>query len=140
LYDLISYEPDELSFRKGDVITVIESVYRDWWRGSLTNGKVGIFPLNYVTQIVNKSPAEIAKELELENRLINGEKKKIEKLLAILSSQNIDNINEDEVTLLYNEIIPLRIQLGAAIDKYSVRKEELLGLNQQLNNEVKLYN
>lgn len=140
LYDLISYEPDELSFRKGDVITVIESVYRDWWRGSLTNGKVGIFPLNYVTPIVNKSPAEIAKELELENRLINGEKKKIEKLLAILSSQNIDNINEDEVTLLYNEIIPLRIQLGAAIDKYSVRKEELLGLNQQLNNEVKLYN
>ncbi|RCK62705.1 Class E vacuolar protein-sorting machinery protein HSE1 [Candida viswanathii] len=140
LYDLISYEPDELSFRKGDVITVIESVYRDWWRGSLANGKIGIFPLNYVTPIVNKSPQEVAKEIELENKLINGEKKKIEKLLAILSSQQIDTINEDEVTQLYNEIIPLRIQLGTAIDKYSVRKEELLGLNQLLNNEVKNYN
>ena len=41
LYDLVSYEPDELSFRKGDVITVIESVYRDWWRGSLPSGKLG---------------------------------------------------------------------------------------------------
>ncbi|EMG48972.1 HSE1 Class E vacuolar protein-sorting machinery protein HSE1 [Candida maltosa Xu316] len=140
IYDLISYEPDELSFHKGDVITVIESVYRDWWRGSLPNGKIGIFPLNYVTPIVNKSPQEVAKELEMENRLVNVEKKKIEKLLAILSSQQIDSINEDEVTQLYNDIIPLRIQLGNAIDKYSVRKEELTLLNQSLNNEVKSYN
>ncbi|KAK6464354.1 hypothetical protein DFJ63DRAFT_311653 [Scheffersomyces coipomensis] len=142
LYDLISYEADELSFRKGDVITVIESVYRDWWRGSLPNGKIGIFPLNYVTPIVNKSPQQVQQELNEENKVLNVDQRKIDKLLAILStaSANPSSINEDEITELYNEIIPLRPQLGKFIDKYNIRKEELGVLNNQLNTEVKYYN
>mmetsp|Transcript_2766 Transcript_2766/g.2696 ORF Transcript_2766/g.2696 Transcript_2766/m.2696 type:complete len:503 (-) Transcript_2766:53-1561(-) len=139
LYDLISYEPDELSFRKGDIITVIESVYRDWWRGSLANGKTGIFPLNYVTPVVTKTPQELARELEEENKVLSVDLKKIDKLLALLSS-NPETIDEDEITRLYGEIIPLRTSLGKFIDKYNVRKEELLVLNSQLNSEVKLYN
>ncbi|CAG88447.2 DEHA2E19976p [Debaryomyces hansenii CBS767] len=139
LYDLISYEPDELSFRKGDIITVIESVYRDWWRGSLVNGKTGIFPLNYVTPVVTKTPQELSRELDEENRLLAVDSKRIDKLLALLSS-NPETINEDEITRLYGDIIPLRTSLGKFIDKYNVRKEELSVLNSQLNNEVKLYN
>ncbi|CUM68472.1 uncharacterized protein PRCAT00006197001 [Priceomyces carsonii] len=138
LYDLVSYEPDELSFRKGDVITVIESVYRDWWRGSLPNGKVGIFPLNYVTPIVAKSEKELNQELETEDTILSVDLRKVDHLLALLSSNS--NSNEDEITSLYNEIIPLRPSLGKFIDKYSVRKEELMALNYQLNNEMKLYN
>ncbi|KAI5951074.1 HSE1 [Candida jiufengensis] len=140
LYDLISYEEDELSFRKGDVITVIESVYRDWWRGSLPNGKIGIFPLNYVTPIVNKTPQELAKEAEIENQLLNVEQRKIERLLALLSTNDISQVNEDEVTDLYNSVISSRIQLGNLIDKYSVRQEELTVLNTQLTTEAKSYN
>ncbi|KAG7662235.1 HSE1 [[Candida] subhashii] len=140
LYDLISYEEDELSFRKGDVITVIESVYRDWWRGSLPNGKIGIFPLNYVTPIVNKSAKEISQELSTEDNLINVEQKKIDRLLSILSSQDTQSINEDEITELYNQIIPLRPQLGKIIEKYNVRKEELSVLDNQLKTEVMSYN
>lgn len=139
LYDLISYEPDELSFRKGDIITVIESVYRDWWRGSLANGKTGIFPLNYVTPVITKTPQELAREWEEENKVLSVDLKKIDKLLALLSS-NPETIDEDEITRLYGEIIPLRTSLGKFIDKYNVRKEELLVLNSQLNSEVKLYN
>ncbi|CAK9436374.1 uncharacterized protein LODBEIA_P09320 [Lodderomyces beijingensis] len=140
IYDLISYEEDELSFKKGDVITVIESVYRDWWRGSLPNGKIGIFPLNYVTPIVNKSAKELAAEAEQENKLLNVEQKKIDRLLALLSSTNPLQVNEDEVTELYNQVIASRIQLSNLIDKYSVRQEELGVLNNQLTNEVKSYN
>lgn len=116
LYDLISYEPDELSFRKGDVITVIESVYRDWWRGSLPNGKTGIFPLNYVTPIVNKSPEEINKELELESNILTNELRKVDRLLGLLSTNNASMINEDEITQLYNELLPLRPSLAKFID------------------------
>lgn len=139
LYDLISYEPDELSFRKGDIITVIESVYRDWWRGSLPNGKSGIFPLNYVTPLVTKSPEELSRELQEENKVLSVELKKIDKLLAMLSS-NPETVDEDEITRLYGEIIPLRTSLAKFINKYSVRKEELMALNTQLNSEAKLYN
>lgn len=138
LYDLISYEPDELSFRKGDVITVIESVYRDWWRGTLASGRTGIFPLNYVTPIVNLSPQELAREAESENKVLTIDARKVDRLLALLSF-NPENA-EDEITQLYNEVIPVRPQLGKFIDRYNVRKEELLVLNSQLNNEVKVYN
>ncbi|ODV65692.1 hypothetical protein HYPBUDRAFT_90494, partial [Hyphopichia burtonii NRRL Y-1933] len=139
LYDLISYEPDELSFRKGDVINVIESVYRDWWKGSLPSGKSGIFPLNYVTPVVTKSPQELQNELNIENKILSVDLRKVEKLLALLSS-NPNSINEDEITSLYNEIIPIRPDIAKSIDKYSVRKEELSLLHNELNSEIKTYN
>lgn len=139
LYDLISYEPDELSFKKGDIITVIESVYRDWWRGLLPNGRVGIFPLNYVTPVISKSREELTRELSVESTLEDLELKKVEKLLALLSS-NPDSIAEDEVTVLYNDLIPLRGQLAHFIDKYSSRKDELRVLHDQVYEETQYYN
>lgn len=139
LYDLISYEPDELSFRKGDIINVIESVYRDWWRGSLPSGKVGIFPLNYVTPVITKAPEELSREYEIENKILSVDLRKVDKLLALLSS-NPSQVDEDEITQLYNEIIPIRPTLAKSIDKYSVRKEELTTLHNQFQTEVKLYN
>ncbi|XP_034467374.1 SH3 domain-containing YSC84-like protein 1 isoform X4 [Hippoglossus hippoglossus] len=44
-------QPGDLSFVPGDQITVItktESQY-DWWEGQLVDGRVGIFPANFVT-------------------------------------------------------------------------------------------
>lgn len=32
LFDFQPSEPGELPFKKGDIIAVIESVFRDWWR------------------------------------------------------------------------------------------------------------
>lgn len=139
LYDLISYEPDELSFRKGDIITVIESVYRDWWRGSLPNGKVGIFPLNYVTPVISKSPEELEREAEAENQILLTEQRKIERLLTLLSSDP-SIVNEDEINDLYGQIIPLKRNIGQFIEKYCTRKDELSALNFTLNKEIKTYN
>lgn len=139
LYDLISYEPDELSFRKGDVILVIESVYRDWWRGSLPSGQTGIFPLNYVTPMVSKTPQELAQEAMAESQILDRNLRTIDRLLTLLLS-DFAKINEDEVTALYNQVVPLRPQLGKCIDKYNVRKEELAVLNGQLNSKLAQYN
>ncbi|XP_062236324.1 SH3 domain-containing YSC84-like protein 1 isoform X2 [Platichthys flesus] len=44
-------QPGDLSFVPGDQITVLtktESQY-DWWEGQLVDGRVGIFPANFVT-------------------------------------------------------------------------------------------
>lgn len=139
LYDLISYEPDELSFRKGDVITVIESVYRDWWRGSLPNGQTGIFPLNYVTPVVAKTARELAQEQQIEADLMNVTSRKIGKLLSLLSS-NPGPEAEEEITHLYNSIIPHRATLAKLIDSYSLRKDELRLLNDKLSQKTKAYN
>lgn len=138
MFDFISYEPDELSFKKGDVITVIESVYRDWWRGSLPSGKTGIFPLNYVTPVIAKTPEELLRELKMETALIETELKKVDRLLALLSS-NPDQVSEASVTELYESVIPLKPILAQLIDKHSSRRDELKVLNDQANAQIKSY-
>ncbi|XP_028977841.1 GRB2-related adapter protein 2b [Esox lucius] len=45
-YDFIAEEVDELSFRAGDIIEVLECSDMSWWRGRLM-GQTGLFPTNY---------------------------------------------------------------------------------------------
>nr|CAH8863128.1 unnamed protein product [Trichobilharzia regenti] len=55
LYDYNRQHTDELSFKKGDVITVKQQLEGGWWEGSL-NGVVGWFPSNYVTLTTTSTP------------------------------------------------------------------------------------
>lgn len=48
LYPYQAQNEDELSFEKGDVISVIVKEEEAWWKGEL-NGASGVFPSNYVT-------------------------------------------------------------------------------------------
>ncbi|KAB8346244.1 hypothetical protein FH972_023289 [Carpinus fangiana] len=46
LYDFQPSEPGELQFFRGDIVAVLESVYKDWWKGSLrgqTDGGGGVW-------------------------------------------------------------------------------------------------
>ena len=45
MYDYQAQNPDELSFKEGDVLYVID-MHSDWWRAN-TNGKTGLIPSNY---------------------------------------------------------------------------------------------
>jgi len=40
---------DELSFQKGDLVTITQQEEGGWWEGTL-DGKTGWFPSNYVTE------------------------------------------------------------------------------------------
>lgn len=48
LYPYQAQNEDELSFEKGDVISVLGKEESAWWRGEL-NGVSGVFPSNYVS-------------------------------------------------------------------------------------------
>lgn len=54
LYDFDAENPDELTFKTGDIIEIIEK-QGEWWKGSF-NGQVGIFPANYVEVIESARP------------------------------------------------------------------------------------
>ena len=41
---------DELSFEKGDLITVFEKNDDGWWKGEL-RGNIGLFPGNFTCEI-----------------------------------------------------------------------------------------
>ncbi|KAK7939947.1 hypothetical protein WMY93_003273 [Mugilogobius chulae] len=50
LYDFTAEEGDELEFRAGDIIEVLDRSDPAWWRGKL-RGKNGLFPANYTEQL-----------------------------------------------------------------------------------------
>ncbi|PKS05046.1 hypothetical protein jhhlp_008413 [Lomentospora prolificans] len=110
LYDFVPSESGELEFKKGDVIAVLESVYKDWWRGSL-RGKTGIFPLNYVEKLTDPTPEELQREAQMEAEVF-AEIKNVEKLLTLLSASNTSPREEDN-----DEIALIRL-----IEKYSQKK------------------
>ncbi len=53
LYDFQGQGPQELTFKKGDLVAVLQKVNNEWWRGRLQNAQIGLFPSNYV-EIVRK--------------------------------------------------------------------------------------
>ncbi|KAK9467331.1 hypothetical protein V1512DRAFT_132989 [Lipomyces arxii] len=130
LYDLTPTEPGELAFKRGDIIFVLESVYQDWWKGSL-RGQVGIFPLNYVTPIPDPTPESMQEEAEQEAKVM-AEGGKIEKLLALLSAPDGSaDIDSAELENLYRSAMSVRPTLVKLIDRYATRKDEMLDLNER---------
>ncbi|KAI0477324.1 hypothetical protein GGR56DRAFT_665369 [Xylariaceae sp. FL0804] len=131
LYDFVPSEPGELEFKKGDVIAVLESVYKDWWRGSL-KGKTGIFPLNYVEKLTDPTPDELHREAQMEAEVF-AEIKNVEKLLTLLSTSNTAPREEDneEISKLYHQTLAIRPKLIKLIEKYSQKKDDFTQLNEK---------
>lgn len=122
LFDFQPSEPGELQFRKGDIIAVLESVYKDWWKGSL-RGQTGIFPLNYVEKLPDPTVEELQREAQTEAEVF-GQIKNVEKLLTLLSTRSSDlNVQEnEEITTLYHSTLAIRPKLIELIGKYSQKK------------------
>ncbi|KAF8464363.1 hypothetical protein BDZ91DRAFT_252836 [Kalaharituber pfeilii] len=131
LYDFVPTETGELAFKKGDIIAVLESVYKDWWKGSL-RGQVGIFPLNYVEKLSDPTPEELQKEALMEAEVF-AEIKNVEKLLALLSTSTPETSGQDseEITRLYHSTLAIRPKLIELIGKYSQKKDEFVSLNEK---------
>ncbi|KHO01691.1 Class E vacuolar protein-sorting machinery protein HSE1 [Metarhizium album ARSEF 1941] len=131
LYDFVPSEAGELEFKKGDVIAVLESVYKDWWRGSL-KGNTGIFPLNYVEKLTDPTPDELQREAQMEAEVF-AEIKNVEKLLTLLSASNTAPREEDneEISKLYHQTLAIRPKLIKLIEKYSQKKDDFTQLNEK---------
>ncbi|KAJ5832853.1 hypothetical protein N7474_001164 [Penicillium riverlandense] len=131
LFDFMPSEPGELQFRKGDVIAVLESVYKDWWKGSL-RGQTGIFPLNYVEKLPDPTTEELQREAQMEADVFS-QIKNVEKLLTLLSTRSSDlNVQDnEEITTLYHHTLAIRPKLIELIGKYSQKKDEFTQLNEK---------
>lgn len=131
LYDFQPSEAGELQFRKGDIIAVLESVFKDWWKGSL-RGQTGIFPLNYVEKLSDPTPEELQREAHMEAEVF-AEIKNVEKLLTLLSTSSSElNVQDnEEITTLYHSTLAIRPKLIELIGKYSQKKDEFTQLNEK---------
>ncbi|KAF1953807.1 hypothetical protein CC80DRAFT_494385 [Byssothecium circinans] len=133
LFDFQPSEPGELQFRKGDIIAVLESVYKDWWKGSL-RGQTGIFPLNYVEKLQDPTPDELEREAHMEAEVF-AQIRNVEKLLALLSTSSQtgggDVRDNEEITELYHSTLAIRPKLIELIGKYSQKKDDFTQLNEK---------
>ena len=58
IYDYPGYEEGELALSAGEMVKVYDNTtFHEWWKGEV-NGKVGIFPSNYV-KVVQASDSTI---------------------------------------------------------------------------------
>lgn len=131
LFDFQPSEAGELQFRKGDIIAVLESVYKDWWKGSL-RGQTGIFPLNYVEKLADPTQDELHQDARMEAEVF-AEIKNVEKLLALLSTSSSElNVRDnEEITTLYHSTLAIRPKLIELIGKYSQKKDDFTQLNEK---------
>ncbi|CAJ1077124.1 intersectin-2a isoform X3 [Xyrichtys novacula] len=57
MYDYTAANPDELSFSKGQLISILDKTNPDWWKGE-TNGVTGLLPTNYVKMTTESDPSQ----------------------------------------------------------------------------------
>ena len=50
LYNFEPQEEGELRMRKGDIVTVLEKVDQNWWKGTC-EGRSGLFPVPYIKEL-----------------------------------------------------------------------------------------
>ncbi|CAG8612088.1 4552_t:CDS:10, partial [Dentiscutata heterogama] len=140
LYDFHPTESNELGFSCGDIINVIDNVYKDWWKGEL-RGKTGIFPVNYVEKITEPTPADIQKELEMEVNVFS-QSKNIERLLELLEGfdpQKDSFTTNDDIQNLYNVTLPIRPKLTILVEKYTKKKDYLIELHTKFVKAISTY-
>ncbi|EZA61495.1 hypothetical protein DMN91_004339 [Ooceraea biroi] len=107
-YNYVAQEEDELTLRKGDIITGIKMMLGGWWEGTLRD-KRGMFPDNFVKVLdssttgngssgSNSETANSTKSDEITLR--NGSSRRYCKVLF-----SYDPCNEDELTLVPHDSI-----------------------------------
>ncbi|ORX96580.1 hypothetical protein K493DRAFT_300858 [Basidiobolus meristosporus CBS 931.73] len=120
LYDFKATERGELGFCKNDVIIVVDTKYREWWTGEI-NGRVGIFPANYVKSMPDLAPeASFYPEDE-----VQSEASTVDQLLQALESMDLqknDPFDNEELQMLYSTVISLRPKIAKMIVDYGRKK------------------
>ncbi len=69
MYDYKAANKDEMSFQKGQLITVLNKDNPDWWKGEVA-GVIGLFPTNYVTMTTECDPSQQCEYYELLDKFL----------------------------------------------------------------------
>ncbi|KAK2168749.1 hypothetical protein LSH36_14g01005 [Paralvinella palmiformis] len=154
LYDFEAAEENELTFKAGELVTVLDDTDDNWWKGSNFRGE-GLFPANFVTADLTAEPegtkekksVQFNEEVEVKTMesipdVIEIDEEKIDKTLAMI--QNADPTGESvqdpqDMASLEEQCKAMNPLIDQELEKIDRKHMSLMELNTKVMEALQMY-
>nr|XP_046271325.1 SH3 domain-containing protein 19 isoform X3 [Scatophagus argus] len=103
LHDFIPVGPGELGLRAGDVVTMVEQVDSEWYKGTC-RGATGFFPINYVKVLSNSPKPLPERKVKPPPATVSGPR--------CVARFDFEGEHSDELTFSEGDVIQLKAYVG----------------------------
>ncbi|GAB6019192.1 hypothetical protein CHUAL_000811 [Chamberlinius hualienensis] len=155
IYDFEAAEDNELTFKEGEIIQVLDDSDPNWWKGIGSQGE-GLFPANFVTADLNAEPEQYkiaekkmvqfnevveVKTVEADDQPVVIDETKIDRLIELLNDADPTGFrpDNDEMLNLEDQCHAMAPLIDQEVEKIDRKHAALSKLSQELMESLDMY-